>query len=47
MHKLIVSNFSTVDGYYEDKNKSINLLETRSWQGSGNVLARYQVSREY
>jgi hypothetical protein len=26
MRKLIVSNFVTLDGYYEDKNKSINSL---------------------
>ena len=26
MRKLIVSNFSTIDGYYEDKNKGINSL---------------------
>src|SRR5437773_545897 len=26
MRKLIVSNFSTVDGYYEDKNKDIGSL---------------------
>jgi hypothetical protein len=46
VRKLIVSNFVTLDGYYEREDKTFKLTHTRSWQGSGNVLACYEVSRK-
>jgi hypothetical protein len=41
VRKVIVSNFVTLDGLYEGTNKRMDSL----FEGSGNLLARYQVSR--
>ena len=40
MRKRIVSNFVTLDAYYEEPDKSI------TWQGSGTIFACYEVSRK-